>query len=256
MGFQDKIDTLQVCAELRGGWGGDTVIELQQLSMELQTMRQDIANYRQILATAKKDIQMAHDLQEQIKQMSLRLVHMKTNLPIHLPHADAPACGATAVPSNLTTKKNTSKDVPPNIQGKVSAKAGSGKERHVPVIDYATVDEFESVPKYIRGRLQYDQVNNAVDELNKALECKYSLMSRPRSKISEVDWRIITTCKRQEIPETKGVYFVVDDDIKRWSGLKLDTAGRSTITVLRTLKRIREIRGPGSLVRFAVLTYM
>ena len=50
-----------------------------------------------------------------------------------------------------------------------------------------------------------------------------------------------------------GLHFVVDSDIKRWSSLKMDTAGKSLLTLLRTLKRLREVRGPASLVRYAAL---
>merc|ERR1739842_162766 len=108
--------------------------------------------------------------------------------------------------------------------------------------------------RYIRGRLQYDQVNNIVDKLNKTMETKYTLLRRPRAKASDFEMKLIAGCKKHENNETKGLYFVVDEDLKRWSSLKLDPAVRSMLTVLRTLKRLREVRGPGSLVRYAVLT--
>ena len=50
-----------------------------------------------------------------------------------------------------------------------------------------------------------------------------------------------------------GLHFIVDDDLRRWTSLRLDTAGRATLTVLRTLRRIREIRGPGAFMRYAVI---
>ncbi|XP_045606057.1 SKA complex subunit 1-like [Procambarus clarkii] len=254
--FRDKIGALQICAELRGGWGEDTVLEIEQLSLEVKKMQEDVAMYRSIVATAKNNIQTAQGQIEQIQQLCARLTHMTDNLPSHVPHANARTSLQMSTSPNLTAKQaNANKEnVRLHGQGKVFTKVASGKTRQIPAIDYLTVEEFESVPKYIRGRLQYEQVNNAVNELNKTLDSKYTLLSRHRSKLSETDWRIVNICKRQETQETKGSYFVVDDDIKRWSGLKLDTAGRSMMTVLRTLKRIREVRGPGGLVRFTVIS--
>ncbi|KAK7076432.1 Spindle and kinetochore-associated protein 1 [Halocaridina rubra] len=106
---------------------------------------------------------------------------------------------------------------------------------------------------YIRGRLQYGQINNAINEINKAIETKYALVARPRAKISEFDMKIVTSCRQHENKETKGLYFVVNSDIKRLSNMRLDTAGRTILTILRMLKRLREIRGPGNLIRYVAL---
>lgn len=62
--------------------------------------------------------------------------------------------------------------------------------------------------RYIRGRLQYTQVNAAVVEINKALETKYNLLSRPRAKLSELNMKIVGECQRQENKETKGLRVV------------------------------------------------
>ncbi|KAG7162572.1 Spindle and kinetochore-associated protein 1-like [Homarus americanus] len=208
------------------------------------------------MATAQKDIVTAHCLLEQMQQLSKRLTHMKTNLPVHIPNVNASPPVVPAAVSQPTTKQTNinKQNEQTYTQEKSKVKTGSGKAKQIPIIEYVTIEEFESVPKYIRGRLQYDQVNNTVNAINKTLESKYTLMARPRSKISEVDMRIVTACRRQENQETRDLHFVVDDDIKRWGNMKLDTAGRSLMTVLRTLKRLREVRGPGNLVRFAVIT--
>ncbi|XP_071545992.1 SKA complex subunit 1-like [Panulirus ornatus] len=251
VGFRNKIDNLQICADLRGHWREDTVAELEHLGSELQALHQDVVKYKCILSHAKKDIQASHALLEQMQQLSVRLTHMKNNLPAHLPRPTAPTYDVS-VPSSTTKKMNVNKEnIHPDCQA--PARIGQSKAKQIPVIDYVTVEEFESVSKYLRGRLQYDQINNAVDQVNKTLETKYALMSRPRSKVSEIDMRIVTACKRQENQETRGLHFVVDDDIKRWSRLKMDSTGRSQLTLLRTLKRVREVRGPGNIVRYAVI---
>ncbi|XP_063605511.1 spindle and kinetochore-associated protein 1-like [Penaeus indicus] len=249
-GFQNKIAALQICADLRGGWKEDTVIEFGQLKQEVQFIRQEIVRFKAIIASSKKDLLTAHTLLELMQGLCTRLTHMKTNLPSHLPRANANPTVTKVSPEQVVTDSDKKSKT---NQEKQAPKKDTGKSSQTPTISYVTVKEFNDVPKYIRGRLQYDQVNVAIDEVNKTLETKYTLLRRPRAKLSEVDMKVVMACRQQENQETKGLYFVVDNDIKRWSGLKLDSNGRSIMTVLRTLKRLREVRGPGNLVRYAVL---
>ena len=59
--------------------------------------------------------------------------------------------------------------------------------------------------------------------------------------------------KALETRETKGLYFVVADDLKASDSLKSESSRRSIFTILRHLQRIREIRGPGPILRYAAL---
>ena len=56
-----------------------------------------------------------------------------------------------------------------------------------------------------------------------------------------------------ETKDTKGVYFVVADDLRGGACLKNETNRRTVFPILRHLQLTREIRGPGSVVRFAVV---
>ena len=47
-----------------------------------------------------------------------------------------------------------------------------------PRLAYLTVQEFQSVPKYMKGRFTYDMFNQIVDEYNSALEEKYEFMRK------------------------------------------------------------------------------
>uniref|UniRef100_A0A0N7ZAT1 SKA complex subunit 1 n=1 Tax=Scylla olivacea TaxID=85551 RepID=A0A0N7ZAT1_SCYOL len=252
--LRNKTDVLQVCVTLRGGWGADTVEEMEQQAKELKTMKQNIAGYRSSLASAHEDLITAYALLKEMQQLSLRLKHLKEYLPQHMPQA---ALQHKSHPKKSPSEEKENKDQAPvvTVQPKQTPRpAGRKAPKQISKVEFITMKEFESVPKYIRGRLQYAQVNAAVVEINKTLETKYSLLSRPRAKLSELNMKIVGECQRQENKETKGLHFVVDGDIKRWSSLKMDTAGKSLLTVLRMLKRLREVRGPGNLVRYAVLT--
>ncbi|CAL4115155.1 unnamed protein product, partial [Meganyctiphanes norvegica] len=250
-GLRDSISTLSICASLRGGWGPDTVLEVSSIATELGDIKWNIEHLKDSMTRAKQDLKYSVKLKEKMLNLSKRLDHMKTNLPHHLPTNKSTGSSASAkVKEEVNNAKDNKENVSPQ---KTLNNQNKSATKQITIIEYITVEEFESVPKYIRGRLQYDQVNNIVDQINKTLEAKYTLLRKPRAKASDVEMKQITACKRQENNETKGLYFVVDEDLKRWSSLKLDPAVRSMLTVLRTLKRLREVRGPGSLVRYAAL---
>lgn len=253
--FQQKLSSLQISKDIRGGWEEDTIVEFVALSNELQAIRQEVLVHKETVSQARTDIAAAYALLKQVQNLSSTVTHMRKNLPSHLPTTTSTI--ATNPAESTANKKSNKENVVPsgkaNSQEKGPGKTGSGKTKPIPTIQYITTEEFDTVSKYIKGRLQYEQVNHTVDELNKTIETKYNLMARPRAKLSEFDMKNVIACRQQENQETKGFHFVVDSDIKRWSGMKLDTAGRSMLTVLRTLKRLREIRGPGNLIRYAVV---
>ena len=59
--------------------------------------------------------------------------------------------------------------------------------------------------------------------------------------------------KSQETRDTRGVFFVVADDLKNSSTLKTEASRRGIFTIFRHFQLIREIRGPLSLVRYAAV---
>ncbi len=60
--------------------------------------------------------------------------------------------------------------------------------------------------------------------------------------------------KSQETRDTRGVHFVVADDLKKCDTLKTESSRRTIFTILRHFQLIREIRGPQSLVRYSVIS--
>ena len=59
--------------------------------------------------------------------------------------------------------------------------------------------------RYIKGRVSYDQVNNAIDEIHKVITAKYKILRLPRSamgepvmkkyKVSTVHLEVHTVCE-------------------------------------------------------------
>eukprot|EP00057_Strongylocentrotus_purpuratus_P015756 XP_011670230.1 PREDICTED: spindle and kinetochore-associated protein 1 [Strongylocentrotus purpuratus] len=121
-----------------------------------------------------------------------------------------------------------------------------------PIMDLVTVPEFEDAPKYMKGRMTYDNINGAVEGFNTAMEVKYRLMKRPRSALNDRDRKQYQKYKEQENKNTKGTFFVTEDDLRRHGSLKMDSTARAALTILRHCGRMREIRG-GGLIRYVVI---
>ena len=119
-------------------------------------------------------------------------------------------------------------------------------------VTHLTVEEFEKVPKYMKGRLTYDSLSVAVEEFNLAVKEKYEFLAKSLSEISLKEKKRRNILKSQDKPELKGKHFVTTDELKEFSMFKTENSKKAVITVLRHFKKIRENRGPGSAIRYVV----
>ncbi|NXT04165.1 SKA1 protein, partial [Prunella fulvescens] len=114
-----------------------------------------------------------------------------------------------------------------------------------------TTEEFKSVPAYMKGRITYEQINAAVQEINKAVVGKYKILYKPVKTMSAPVRNLYHRFMEEETKDTKGVFFIVEDDIKEFTQLKLDKRFHSILSILRHCQRVKEIRSSG-LVRYAI----
>ena len=103
--------------------------------------------------------------------------------------------------------------------------------------------------------MTYEGLNGCIDEYNLALKTKYDFYLRGFQAMSSIkDKKKFKEMKAQENRDTtKGVYFVVGEDMKGCAILKGESARRSIFAILRHFQRIKEIRGPGPIIRYAIL---
>ena len=59
----------------------------------------------------------------------------------------------------------------------------------------------------MKGRLSYQQVNAAIDELNKAFTAKYKLMKQKKSTMNDFHRKRYETLKMQESKDTRGGHY-------------------------------------------------
>ena len=119
-------------------------------------------------------------------------------------------------------------------------------------VTFLTVAEFEKVPKYMKGRLNYEALTLAVEEFNKCVHAKYEFLARPLSEIGLKDKKRRNVLKSQDKPDLKHRNFVTAEELKDYSMFRTEAGRKSVVTVLRHFQKIRESRGPGPIVRFVV----
>lgn len=153
---------------------------------------------------------------------------------------------------------------PPSVEPKGELKSSGAKKGPVGAsqepravathrVTHLTVEEFEKVPKYMKGRLTYDSLSVAVEEFNSAVKGKYEFLAKSLSEISLKEKKRRNILKSQDKPELKGKHFVTSDELKEFSMFKTENAKKAVITVLRHFQKIRENRGPGSTIRYVVV---
>ncbi|XP_010157044.1 PREDICTED: spindle and kinetochore-associated protein 1 [Eurypyga helias] len=114
-----------------------------------------------------------------------------------------------------------------------------------------TVEDFESVPSYLRGRLTYDQINAVIQGINKAVLGKYKILHQPLKSMNFAVRKLYHRFLEEETKDTKGEFFFVEADIEHFARLKMDRRFHSILSILRHCRKVREVRG-SRLVRYVI----
>ncbi|XP_025076926.1 spindle and kinetochore-associated protein 1-like [Pomacea canaliculata] len=238
---------------------------MDDLSIVLTLMRNHIDEQKKALVRAE-------NIKACLAQQLKTLQHAKSNLPHHLPVSQESMNGKHAKNMQaFASSKSTSQmescyqhiptsgvqEIPvqerPQLTISNTLQARTVQELPpCPLIEYLTTEEFTNVPNYMKGRITYPQINFFVEELNKVFKAKYKLLKQKKSSLSEPNRARYETLKMQESKDTTGVYFVLEEDMKNWSSIKMSKETRCLITILRHCGRMCEIRSGGYL-RYALI---
>ncbi|XP_061174605.1 spindle and kinetochore-associated protein 1-like [Saccostrea echinata] len=225
---------------------------IEHLSEDIDTLSSILVDIKSVLKQRQQKVDEMKALTHSLDISSLQ--HLMDNIPPHLPKpvkTDPTPLQSCESETSVASSSSNDKE---NIPNKRSRSRGRkhAKAVYIPALVYITVEEFEEVPKYMKGRLNYNQVNTVIDELNKALSEKYKILGMKRTTLNDVNRKRYERYKEQESKDTKGEHFIVDTDIKEFTNFKLDSVGRSVLTILRHCGRTKEIRG-GRLTRYACI---
>lgn len=59
--------------------------------------------------------------------------------------------------------------------------------------------------RYMKGRVTYDQLNAAVENINTAVKAKYRILRQPLKSLNDHSRKLQTGFKEQETKDTKGM---------------------------------------------------
>lgn len=126
-------------------------------------------------------------------------------------------------------------------------------------ITHISPQEFDSLPKYLKGRLTVAKINSLVDDFNKFISEKYTLLARSNpAKLSLDQRQKYLEWKNSETEDTFGKFFITEADLKAKSssstnnGFKFDQVTRNILTILRQIGRIKENRSSGGIIRYII----
>lgn len=120
-------------------------------------------------------------------------------------------------------------------------------------VPYILASELETVALYMRGRLTLERLNTMVDDLNRLLDLKDSLLSKPRSQFTEAEASLYQTFAEQQPTDKSGAsgLFVSDADVRsHCPTIKSDATGKSFFQILRHLNRVKEVRAKGGVTHY------
>ncbi|XP_005424257.2 spindle and kinetochore-associated protein 1 isoform X2 [Geospiza fortis] len=213
----------------------------------LRKIQNDVILVHDLLNKMENEVKQQEKQKDSLKEMQKaaereqkEAQHLLEHIPRYLPKPQS----CNTVPT--VKHKGQTKSVEPNTEKKPAKEKKVIKEAAL-----ITTEEFASVPAYLKGRITYDQINAVVQEINKAVLGKYKILYQPLKSMSAPVRNLYHRFIEEETKDTKGLFFIVEDDIKEFTHLKLDKRFHSILSILRHCHRLREIRGLG-LIRYVI----
>ncbi|KAK0047144.1 spindle and kinetochore-associated protein 1 [Biomphalaria pfeifferi] len=236
--FLSQLSVLIHAQQLSGASADDSFIQLVcNLNKSLDEIYKILKVMRHRVNEAKIQLGQNEELNNQLKTLAEQFQHALDNVPSRLSKLKP----QHVVPVMPLQDSVDNRKMEPAVHS-----------NECNYLRFLTVQEFESVPKYMKGRLTYDKVNHTVELLDKAYTEKYKILSQKKATLNDMNRKRCENYRSQEIKETKGVHFIVEKDITEFTSLKLDINARNILTILRHCGVIHEIRGGGH-VRFGVV---
>ncbi|XP_072960749.1 SKA complex subunit 1 homolog isoform X1 [Typha angustifolia] len=238
--FNTRIVELQELVIARNMYPTTSIPDLSAVDSTLKTMETQIQAIRDRLQEERSAIPKAKRLMEQSRRQQRKLQHMLIHMPSGM------------LESVSHSDHNTSSLVPEVVECDVAYEASKQKEDPVAMPKkkgrgsaprwYISAEELDSLSSYMRGRLTFEKVNIAINEVATYADANAHLISCPKKKLAEDTWEKALELRDIAMAEAvKGKHFFLETDIKG-PGLKLDNTGKAILTVLRHLGRVQESR--------------
>ncbi|XP_005090216.1 spindle and kinetochore-associated protein 1 [Aplysia californica] len=212
----------------------------ENLDSTLDSLQSLMKSLRRQVEQQKKHMEHVEDIKNQTVALSEHVRYAVDNIPTKLPAKKAKSATAPNV------------SAPPLSQQPDQIMTSQTSVQRCTYLEFLTVEQFDAVPKYMKGRMTYEKVNSVIEKLDHVYVEKYKILKQKKLSLNDVNRKRYEAFRRQETKDTQGVEFVVERDISDFSSLKIDNALRKILTILRHCCLIYEIRGEGH-VRFAIV---
>ena len=178
--FKNHVEITKKCLEFAKGEPEATMTETNMAMIELGDLKRKMDILRDVVDKLKIQTDQAEKISEYMKNRIETCEFVCENLPKRMGNSNGgnkkgnPQNAKTIEKSVADCKepKNKEKQKPSNIS--------------VPKVRYLTLQEFENIPKYMKGRWSYDGINNSIDEFNMAHEKKYTFLAKGFQAMSSV----------------------------------------------------------------------
>ncbi|GIY16170.1 spindle and kinetochore-associated protein 1 [Caerostris darwini] len=237
--FSKKISLVRDALQLKN-MDVNVANEFQSLRNDIKNIKEQFKELRSLIKCGEQNTIELQKLLKKVEGINKTVDHMEENFPAVL---------KSNVPAPQKETNEISKEAPP---GNLPVAANSNS-KSIKKLQLVAIPEFENVPKYMKGRIKYEEINAFVEKFNAALEEKYKLLSMPRKGMKPPQLKTWQKIKAQENPESKGLFFCTVEDLKDFGRIKLDKASLNILTILRHCGKMKEIRGPGHLIRYTVM---
>ncbi|XP_039989554.1 spindle and kinetochore-associated protein 1 [Xiphias gladius] len=217
--------------------------KIKKLGQELFALERLLEEFENCVGRQKEQLKHLKELEELFQKDEKDVHHMKDNIPAHMPRKKGSANGNEPV---MTQNDAAGHQLAQPENVKKTSKS------YVREMEFITTPEFESIPQYMKGRVSYEQLNAAVQSINTAAAAKYKILHQSLKTLNNHARKLHQRFKDQETKDTKGQYFVVEDDIREFTQTKVDKRFQGILNMLRHCQRLRELRG-GGLTRYMLL---
>jgi len=166
-----KLSIAKDCMEFFQGNPNDTLEEINQSFLDMNDLKQRLEVLKSSVKKLKTQKLQAEQISSYIKDKIQVCASIEETLPTRM-------YSTSSIDNQqndaLQTKKNHSKE------GKSGQTVAMEKsvERCIPKLRYISLDDFSRVPKYMKGRLSYDAVNQAIEDFNSAVRVRYDFLSK------------------------------------------------------------------------------
>lgn len=229
--IQNRISSLKCLLDL--SLMDSPQVRMKRLGEELCALERHLERFESCVSEKEEHLKDLKELERSSQKYLEDVEHMKDNVPPHMP----------AKTGSVSAKEPVMKQ----NDGVQAAHAENSQKSKCVIkeMEVITMQEFNSIPQYMKGRVSYDQINAAVQSINAAVTFKYKIVHQPGKSLNTQSRRLHQRFKDQETKGTKGQFFIVEEDIREFTQMKVDKRFQGILNMLRHCQRLRELRGGG-----------